>query len=111
MNKFNPLLFEGQFYHIYNRGNNKENIFFNENNYNYFLKKYDFYFLDYLDIYCYCLLPNHFHLLVRVKEIKQNINLKDLQSLPDLVNLNGIYQNFTAKGKMPNCIANAWIDI
>jgi hypothetical protein len=90
MNKYNPSLFEGQFYHIYNKGNNKENIFFNEENYYYFLKKFDFYFSDYLDMYCYCLLLNYFHLLVRVKEIKQNINSKDLPSFENLESLNGI---------------------
>ncbi len=29
---------EGYFYHIYNRGNNSEKIFFSEENYAYFLK-------------------------------------------------------------------------
>ena len=29
----------GHYYHIYNRGNNKENIFVEEKNYNFFLKK------------------------------------------------------------------------
>jgi len=61
-------MFEGNFYHIYNRGNNRENIFFEENNYYYFLEKYDKYLTNYLETFAYCLLPNHFHLLVRVKE-------------------------------------------
>jgi putative transposase len=58
---------EGKYYHIYNRGNNRENLFFNKDNYDYFLKKYDKYLSNYLDTYAYCLLPNHFHLLVCVK--------------------------------------------
>ena len=61
-------MFEGNFYHIYNRGNNRENIFFEEKNYYYFLEKYDKYLSNHLETYAYCLLPNHFHLLVRVKE-------------------------------------------
>jgi putative transposase len=58
---------EGEFYHIYNRGNNKGLIFYNANNYSYFLNKLSFYLSDYLDFYSYCLLPNHFHLLIQVK--------------------------------------------
>ncbi len=64
-------LFEpGHFYHVYNRGNNKENIFRTEENYNFFLKLVKKYLLLVTDIYCYCLMPNHFHLIVKIKEEK-----------------------------------------
>ena len=66
MNINQPLL-ENSFYHIYNRGNNGDNIFYQQRNYDYFLKKYDQYLSDYVETYAYCLLPNHFHLLIRVK--------------------------------------------
>ncbi len=62
-----PLEF-GQFYHIYNRGNNRDNIFYRHENYLHFLTKIAHYLPDFIDIYSYCLLPNHFHLLVRVKD-------------------------------------------
>ena len=58
---------ENQFYHVFNRGNNRENIFFNQQNYFYFLKKYDEYLSEYLNTYIYSLMPNHFHFLVSVK--------------------------------------------
>jgi len=64
---YSPLV-EGYYYHIYNRGNNKGNIFYIPQNYEYFLRKYDQYLSAYLETYAYCLLPNHFHLLVMVKE-------------------------------------------
>ena len=60
---------ENQYYHIYNRGNNGENIFYTEENYRYFLAKYSYYLEEYIETYAYCLLPNHFHLLVKVKEV------------------------------------------
>jgi len=60
---------EGYFYHIYNRGNNGGDIFFDKENYEYFLKLLVKYIIPIADIYCYCLLKNHFHLLVRIKEI------------------------------------------
>ncbi len=66
---YSPLI-PNQFYHIFNRGNNRENLFYTAENYHYFLKKYDCYLSDYLDTYAYCLLPNHFHLLVKVKDIE-----------------------------------------
>jgi len=71
-NLFQPL-HENCFYHIYNRGNNGDNIFYKHENYNYFLRKYDQYLSDYLETYAYSLLPNHFHLLVRVKDKVQPI--------------------------------------
>lgn len=57
----------GQTYHIYNRGNNREDIFFQRRNYLHFLKLYAKYVVPAADTFAYCLLPNHFHLLVRIK--------------------------------------------
>ena len=56
----------GSIYHIYNRGVNKQPIFFNHNNYHYFIYKMGFHFRDKAIILAYCLMPNHFHLLVNV---------------------------------------------
>ncbi|MBA9079602.1 hypothetical protein [Rufibacter quisquiliarum] len=58
----------GKFYHVYTRGNNKETVFISKENYNYFLQLYRKYLTPYVHTYAYCLLPNHFHLLVQVKE-------------------------------------------
>jgi len=57
-------------YHIYNRGNNKENIFCETQNYTYFLKLMSKYLLPIATIYSYCLLPNHFHIILRIKDNK-----------------------------------------
>lgn len=56
---------EGELYHVYNRGNNKRQIFFNEENYIFFLKKIRKWIAPNCDILCWCLMPNHFHLLLR----------------------------------------------
>ena len=58
----------GNTYHIFNRGNNSQDIFFEEENYIYFLKLLAKYILPIADLYCYCLMKNHFHFLVRIKE-------------------------------------------
>jgi REP element-mobilizing transposase RayT len=70
MPKPKPLKY-GTFYHIFNRGNNKENIFYHRENYIYFLKKYQQYILPIADTYAYCLLRNHFHFLVRTKTVEE----------------------------------------
>ena len=62
-----PQLYKGELYHIYNRGNGKENIFFSKRNYHYFLLQYEKYLSRLLDTFAFALLPNHFHLLVRIK--------------------------------------------
>jgi putative transposase len=56
----------GQYYQIYNRGNNRQNLFIEERNYYHFFKLYAKYILPIADTFAYCLLPNHFHLLVRI---------------------------------------------
>ena len=61
-------LIQNECYHIYNRGNNKQTIFFNPGNYMLFLKKIREQVLPYADLICYCLMPNHFHLIIRANE-------------------------------------------
>ncbi|MFC4818532.1 transposase [Flavobacterium sp. GCM10023249] len=58
----------GHFYHIYNRGNNSATLFFETENYNYFLRLYSKYINPIADTYAWCLLKNHFHILVRIKD-------------------------------------------
>lgn len=62
-------LLPNHYFHLFNRGINGQKIFFNEGNYTYFLKKYAEKMKVYLDTYAYCLLPNHFHFLVKIKPI------------------------------------------
>ena len=59
----------GQTYHIYNRGINRENLFPEERNYRYFLQLYTRHVSPVADTYAYCLLRNHFHLLVHLKDL------------------------------------------
>lgn len=58
---------ENRIYHVYNRGNNKENIFIEEKNYYFFLSLIEKHLLQVSDIYCFCLLKNHFHILLKIK--------------------------------------------
>lgn len=85
----------GYYYHIFNQGNNKENIFFEEKNYPYFLSLLVKYIFPISEIFAYCLLPNHFHLLIRIND--DTANKQCAQSFSNFFNayakaINKIYQ-------------------
>lgn len=76
-----PPLAYNCYYHIYNRGNNRENLFKEERNYRHFLKLYAKHIEPIADTFAWCLLPNHFHLLVRVKSEDEIAHIKTLKVL------------------------------
>lgn len=65
--RINPS-YKDCYYHVYNRGNNLENIFFEKRNYDFFIRKLIESFADKIELVYYCLMPNHYHLIVHVKE-------------------------------------------
>ena len=60
----------GEYYHIYNRGNNGETLFKEVDNYSYFLTLYEKYIPSIADTLAFCLMSNHFHLVIKVKDEK-----------------------------------------
>jgi hypothetical protein len=83
------LLEPDNIYHIYNRGVNGENIFKEERNYSYFLKKYALQIEPIAETYSYCLLKNHFHFAIKTKTEKEIVEFYK-QKLP-------------TKLEIPNC--------
>lgn len=66
MPKRNVELITGNYYHVFNRGNNKNPVFLKTNDYERLLNKVDEYSQLYpLEIHAFCLLSNHVHFLVR----------------------------------------------
>jgi putative transposase len=63
----NILLQAEGIYHIYTHANGFENLFQSEENYRYFLAKYRKFIYPVAETYAYCLMPNHFHLLVKIR--------------------------------------------
>lgn len=55
-------------YHIFNHANGFENVFRKEENFYFFLEKYRLYIYPIAETYAYCLMPNHFHLVVRIRK-------------------------------------------
>lgn len=81
-------LSEGHYYHIYNRANGSEKIFRQKDNYRFFLDKYKQYVSPIAETYAYCLMPNHFHFLIRIKgekEIREILARR--QNVPSLKDL------------------------
>jgi putative transposase len=59
---------QGKYYHLYNRGNNSQPIFFETKNYEHFLMLMARYIEPIAEIYAWALMKNHFHLLVYLKK-------------------------------------------
>jgi putative transposase len=68
MPDYHMPLIPGHFYHIFSRAIGSEKLFLEDENYRYFLLKMNEHLLGVCVIWAYCLIPNHFHLLVEIKE-------------------------------------------
>lgn len=69
-----------QVYHLYNRGNNREKLFYSPAHYQMFLDLYNKFPGTLAETYCYCLIPNHFHFLIRVnKEVESKEFVKQMR--------------------------------
>ena len=56
-------------YHVYNHARGNDNLFDSQNDYRLFLNLISKYIDDVAEIYSFCLMPNHFHFLVQIKEL------------------------------------------
>jgi len=91
------LLEGGNYYHIYNRGNNGDNIFYETENYYHFLRLYEKYMDPVVETFAWCLLNNHFHLLIYVKtESEINSNILDYSTVdkPKVISATNQFSHF-----------------
>jgi putative transposase len=60
----------GSHYHLYNRGVNRQNIFFERDNSLHFLRLIRQHLIDShtAEVLAYCLMPNHYHLLIQLQQ-------------------------------------------
>lgn len=82
----------GETYHIYNHANGEDDLFKEDANYLYFLKRYAHFIYPIAETYAYCLMPNHFHLLINIRREEDLIKNLMLQTFPKNLNLEG-FQN------------------
>ncbi len=94
INKLEKLI-PGNTYHIFNKAIGSDKLFITPDDYSFFLQKLDRYIIPIADIISYCLIPNHFHLLVDIREI-DNLPIKlskQYQGAPDLY-ISQVFSNF-----------------
>jgi putative transposase len=70
----------GKCYHVYNHANGSESLFKSDENYRYFLRRFNFYISPVTDCYAYCLMPNHIHFLVRIKSEAELIEVFEMKA-------------------------------
>ena len=71
-------------YHVYNRGNQRQVIFFEDDHYLLFLRKIRDRLSPYCDILTWCLMPNYFHFIISPKDtgcVKRVSGLNEVQRL------------------------------
>jgi len=90
-----PPLQSGLYYHIFSRGINRENVFFEDRNYAYFLALYAKHVTPVADTYAYCLMRNHFHFLIRIKS---------LEDTPGVLETPGVLRASDASQHFSNCL-------
>lgn len=77
-------------YHIYNRANGIENLFIEEKNYDFFLDKYFKHIALIAETFVFCLMPNHFHIMIKIKSEDQVIDCLGIKT----------FQKFETFGKL-----------
>lgn len=73
----NAELRAGEYYHFYNRGHNRGRVFFERDNYLFFLRRVGEYLSPVLDVVAYCLMPTHYHLLVGLRQKSDVLETSD----------------------------------
>ena len=71
MSKYHLPLAHDKFYHLFNHAIGEELLFRKDQNFGFFLNKYAMHTNAICDTYAYNLLPNHFHLVVKIKSLDQ----------------------------------------
>ena len=90
----------GHCYHLYNRGNNRQKIFFERENYVYFLRLLSYRLLTAdLDLLAYCLMPNHYHLLVKCNRSYPPLPLNQKSRVPGISVGGGVTLVWTKRTK------------
>jgi putative transposase len=87
------------FYHVYNHARGTDNLFDSEKDYQIFMMLISKYIIDIAHIYAYCLMSNHFHFLIRIKDFELPDNFKE-KGISDFVSHQwGTVQNTFTKKK------------
>ncbi len=68
MSNYHQPLLPDKIYHLFSRAVGREKLFLSEENYRFFLQRLQQHTASVCQLYCYSLLPNHFHLLIQIAD-------------------------------------------
>ena len=85
----------GGTYHVYNRGVNRCNLFYEKANYLYFMRLFADHIAPVVQVFAYCLLPNHFHFLLRLLDADEILSRNDLHDYWKHARANRPHQYFS----------------
>jgi REP element-mobilizing transposase RayT len=97
--------FPGNYYHVYNHAIAWELLFKDEENYSYFLDRFHYYLDPFVELKVYCLMPNHYHLLIRIKDSVGDVISTDKIVLQAFSNFHNSYsksinKRYNRKGRL-----------
>jgi putative transposase len=72
MNIYKTIFLPGKHYHVYNHAISQELLFKDRENYFYFTRRLKDHLDKYVELKTYCLMPNHYHLLIRIKKFSSD---------------------------------------
>jgi putative transposase len=76
LDRFHP----NGFYHVFNHAVGKENLFRSHENFLFFLARFNKYISPVGKTFCYCLMPNHFHFLIQIRDEQSIMKLANIDS-------------------------------
>ena len=85
----------GGYYHIFNRGVNRCNLFREPRNYLHFLKLYTQHIDPIAETYAYCLMRNHFHVFVRIKPMVVNAAFSEIHRPAPSQSFSNLFNAYT----------------
>ncbi|GAB4285443.1 MAG: hypothetical protein Kow0068_10790 [Marinilabiliales bacterium] len=93
MTNYRIQLKPDKYYHIFNHAVSKDNLFIENKNYDFFINKFEKYMVEYVDVLAYCLMPNHYHFVIKVKKINETKKCQTLNKMSDIYNNNNNNNN------------------
>jgi hypothetical protein len=82
------MLYPDTYYHLYNHANGDDLLYRCDENYRFFLEKFYLHILPIADVYAYCLMPNHFHVMIKIKSIPDLLLAPAFEKLSHPIDIN-----------------------
>ena len=71
----------GKYYHVFNKSIDGNTLFKEDKDYLHFIDLIRKYVVPWAEVYAYCLIPNHFHWLIKIKHLEKLKKLFSIRTL------------------------------